>query len=324
MMIGKYLLANQPRMAEAGGGSGGGAAGGGAGGGAAGAGGAGGAAGGGQQQQQAPWYASPDLGFEGETLEFFKGKNYPDSKTALSSLVHADRLARDRNVIPKPDPQKLRDWPHWADLGWVPDSSKYSLKPPGQLPKGLQYDGELTEHLRKVAHEERVPLGALQRLADEMLTFQGQRFSTLEASQMAEHQRLNGELDKTWGNDRKRNTEMARRAATALGLGAEDAEELNKVIGSPRLLKLFHGLGEKMAEMSLDLGPADGVTGLPSSIADLRGELAKLEGDKDFMAAFRDERHPQHDMRVNQRMQIIQAIAEAERTAAGGGGRKAA
>lgn len=89
--------------------------------------------------------------------------------------------------------------------------------------------------------------------------------------------------------------------------------ELERVTGSPRLLKMFHAIGSKLGEANLIGADSGGGGGPPDSVATLRAELNRLAGDKDFMQAFKDNRHPQHKDRVAQRQAIIDKLAALER-----------
>lgn len=247
------------------------------------------------QTSNEPWFASADYGFDQSTRDFFAGKNYPDVKTALSSLPQADRMARERNVLEKPNPEKLREWKGWEDLGAPADPAKYTIKAPEKDKLKFTYDGELWDAVKKIGHENRIPVAQLQAVHDGVLDLFGKRFEKVEAEGSAELTKLDTALKSEWGADYPQKRELAERAARAQAkaLGVEDFSALEHALGgSPNLLKFFAGLGESMGEDTLKGGGGGGAGKLTPSTA--RQERLRLEANKDWMEIFNDNRHPQN------------------------------
>lgn len=294
-------------------GTGGGGAGAAAGANGAGAGAAAAAAAGGAA---APWYENKDLGLDDDTKVFIAGKKTPDLKTGLKSWMEADKHARERNVLERPDPKNIGAWKGWSELGWIEDASKYDIKAPDEKAINFKYDGELWGEFKKLAHANHIPLAAAQDMHDKMLSFWGKRIGDIEAKGAGKLKETQDALDQAWGLDKPRNVELARRAASAFGIGAEDIGELEDVIGAPRLLKMFHAIGSKLGEANL-VSPDSGGAGAPRTMAELRAELNRLQSDKEFRRALHDKRHPQHKEKTAQRQAIIDKIAAIELTPQG-------
>lgn len=314
-MLKNYLMRGVCFAADDGGG---GAGGGGQGGDKGGAGdqGTGDKGAGGDKGAAAAWYESKDLGLEDELKTYYAGKQYPDLKTALKSGREAENLARSRNVLEKPDPKKLTEWKGWTELGWTEDPAKYEIKAPDEKALRFKYDGELWGEFRKFAHENRIPLPAAQAIHDKMIEFWGKRMDALEAQGASAIRETEEALDKEWGADKERNREIARRAAKTFDIGIEDMAELDKVIGSPRLLKMFHAIGAKLGEASLVGDDARGGAGAPGTVAEIEAELNRLEADKDFLEALKDPRHRRHKDVTAQREQLIAKLAALKSKAA--------
>ncbi len=66
-------------------------------------------------------------------------RKFPDINALMTSAIHADNLARSRNVLPKPEPANLLGWDGWTELGAPADIKDYALKPP-QLHDGFPKD----------------------------------------------------------------------------------------------------------------------------------------------------------------------------------------
>lgn len=312
-----YFMTNIPRdAAGAGAGNDGGGAGVGAGAGAAqGGAGAGGGAGGGGQQQ-GPWYASSDYGFDDDTRKFFEGKNYPDVKTALSSLRHADQVARDRNVLQKPDPAKINEWDGWKDLGWTPEIGDYKVAKP-QLKSGQVLDEEMFSSFTKDAHELRIPLAAAQELFNRQFGKAYERIDAATAAGAAARTDLETRLKGDWGDKYDANVELSKRAMRALGVGMDDSAEIERMLGSPRLVKLFHGFAERIGEDNL-VTP-NSPSGASEHPATIEAELTRFEQDEKNIKIMQDQRNPLYQQTVDQRRKLIQRLAVAQAAA---GGRK--
>lgn len=263
------------------------------------------------------WYENKDLGLDDDMKVFIAGKKTADLKSGVKSWMEADKLIGSRNTMERPDPKNPGAWKGWRELGWTEDLAKYEVKAPDESKLNFKYDAPLWGEFKKLAHANHVPVAAAQAIHDQMLAFWGTRAADMEAQGAGKLKETQDELDKAWGLDKPRNVELARRAATAFGVGAEDISELEDVIGAPRLLKMFHGIGVKLGEANL-IGPADGAGGTaPRSMAELRAELNRLQGDKEFMRALNDKRHPQHKDKTAQRQAIIDKIAALELTPQG-------
>lgn len=272
-------------------------------------------AGGGGQQQQAPWYADEKLGLDDGQKQFMAGKSYPDLSTALKSLPEADRMARERNVIEKPDPKNLDKWPGWEALGWNRDLEKYEVKEP-TVKQGQLFDKDLFNTAKQFAHKHKIPPSAFnafyQEVFDATQERVGKMVQTANVAEANQKKELDTKLRDKWQDRYDANTDLARRAVQALGVAKEHTAELEKIIGSPALTEFFHTIGDKMGEDTIAqmLNQAKGGGG--GDIHQLRAELAALQGDENFMAPLRDPQHALHKTNNDKRNALLERIARAQ------------
>lgn len=297
---------------DGGGGNGGGADGGAAGGnGGGGEGGNAGEGGGGD-----PWFMNAEIGLDPETQKWVAGKNPPDLKTAIKSWSEADRVARDRNVLERPNPEALTDWTGWEALGWQSDAAKYTLDSETLKPASPDgYDQGLEAALLKAAHENRVPLFAAQAVRDAMVGYQNEALQKLEASGAEANKQLTDALKTEWGSAFDKNNELAVRAAQASGLNEDDLSTLENLMGAPALMAHFFRVGSLMSEDQLAGTNAGTAAGARTPEA-AKAERLRLENDAAWMAVFKDSRHPQNEAYTQQRQRLLDIEAGQGRRAA--------
>ncbi len=281
---------------------------------AAAGGGEGGQGGGGQggDNNAAPkgWYEPFNL--DEPSRQFIADRKFDrdDGLPALvKSAIESDRLARSRNVFEKPDPARLNDWAGWEQLGWKAKPEEYALKKP-QTPESFQYMQGFEDTLKKLAHDNKVPLHAAQAMLDGLTAWGVSEIDATDARGAKAAQTLDTALRKDWGGDYDRNVELAKRAMRHFGVGLDDSAQLEAIVGAPGLTKLFHAIGDAMGEDKLVSSSGGG--GMGESLDSLKSELRRLQSDKDFMSALRDERHPRHGDVAAQRKAIIAKIAKIE------------
>ncbi len=271
------------------GGTGGGTGGGGGGGGGAAGGGNNGGGGG------DPWYQPHLASLDKDTTAWLDGKKFGSVTDALKSGALADKMARDRNVIARPaDLAKLETWDGWKDLGWLEDAAQYVGKIAApKMPEGQQHDAEMLQAFVKAAHGQRLPPGVAQSLYHAMSDFINQRVEGFRAEGSRKTADLQTTLDREWGADKEKNTELAKRVVRTFGVNADTLAKLEETLGgAPDLLKFMHAVGARLGEASLIGGQGGGGGKLSPGAA--AAERRRLEGDPSWMKVFTDPRHPQN------------------------------
>jgi len=250
-----------------------------------------------------PFYKPWNL--EKDGVDWIEGHKFTDPAAVIKSAKHFESVARDKNAMVRPEKGKEKEWAGWEDLGWIKDEKQYTFEEPKDLPKGMLYDKGMDESLRKFAHENRIPLATARAARDLIVAGQKKQYEQLLGEGAKSAAELKETLIKDWGADYQTNTELARRAMAALGIGVMDAAELEAVVGAPRLVKLFHGIATKIGEQALPAA-GGGSPGMAMTPGQARAERLRLEADKDWMKTFTDARDPQHAGAVARRTQLIE------------------
>lgn len=289
---------------------------------AAGTGGGSGAPGGGQgsapsggaQAYTGPFYGDPQYGFDPDTQKFFEGKNYPDIKTALSSLRHADEAARSRNVISKPDLAKLNDWSGWSELGWIDNAEKYAAavtKP--ALKDGEEFDDAGYSALIKAGHEARVLPSQLTAITNALHANEQQQITNMRNAGAQANSELDKALRESWGGNYDKNKELAKRAFQHFKVDEVTGAQLDSVLSAPGMVKLFHAIGAAMGEGNL-VDVNGGGNGLRTDHPDtLMAELNRLQDDPETLRILNDQRHPRYREVTDKRMDLVNRIAAASK-----------
>lgn len=256
----------------------------------------------------APWYGS---GLDKDAVSYIEGKKFDGVGPLVKSAMTFEKLARDKNVMLKPDPAKLQEWDGYAELGWTPDAAKYQIEKPKPGNGQVLHEGLFTE-FSKWAHELKVPPWQASALFNKIFSYGNeeiQRAETTAAGRIAE---VEGTLRKEWGGDYEAKKTLASRAMRTIGIGEEDSNQLETVMKAPGLVRIFARLGEMLGEQQL--APAGGGIGLgarsPSAIT---SEIKKLEQDN--IAIMKDQRHPLYSDITARRQKLIEELDRANRRA---------
>jgi hypothetical protein len=255
-----------------------------------------------------PWYASLQ-GLDADTTKWISDKKFADVATALKSGMHADHVARDRNVLQRPAEGKLGEWDGWKDLGWTEDRKAYAVSAPEDIRKGFpEYNDAFEQAFVDAAHKARVPAAQAKSILGDVLGYIKGTYEQIGADGAKAAADLSATLDQEWGADAAKNRELAQRAARSLGVPIDDSSALEKVMGSAGLVKLFHKIGSMMGEDRLrDPGaPASGTL----SAAGAKAELQRLNADAGHVVALGDATHPAHQAAKAARQRLLELIAK--------------
>jgi len=291
-----------PDAGGAGGAAGGDGAAGGAG--AQGGGAAGGAAGGGDK----PFYS--DWGLDAAHSDYVIGKGFKTPADLAKSAMLADRLVRERNVVAAPDMAKLDEWEGWGKLGWNADFGQYKI-PDAKVPEGLEYNKPMENALLQAMHKAHLPPHQATAVRDALLGMLKSENDVRTQRGAADLEGLRGALKTKWGAEYEAKTDLAGRAARALGVDLNVTGELEKFMGAPRLLEHFAMLGEKLGEDTLRGGSARAPA--PMSADAAAAEQRKLQADGEFMRSLNDTRHPLHKDNAKRWLELTEAKVRGRR-----------
>jgi hypothetical protein len=298
---------------DAGGGSGGGSGGGadggqGAGGSSQGGGGAdgqGGGSGTGGQGGGDTWWSKAE-GLDAETSAFLKAKNYPDLNTALRSGREADHAARARF----PDPAKIGEWDGWDKLGWTPDAAQYKVAIPDDVKKDFpDFDAELETNFVKFAHGAKMPAHLAQGVMDFFVGHAKGLETAIKERGVKSATEMDAALRKEWGAAYDGNVELAKRAFQTLEVNVDDATALEKLSGSPGLVKLFHKFAGMMGEDRLVAPGGAGGGRQATTAAEAQAELDRLNRDPEHRKAVGNPAHPDYRKANDERARLAALIS---------------
>jgi hypothetical protein len=244
-----------------------------------------------------PWYAP--LGLDDQARQFIAGKGFQNISDLVKSGMEADRMVRDRNIMTAPDadPAKRKDWDGYERLGWNKDRGQYAVEAP-KVPEGKNYDTAAEKAFLDAAHGARIAPWQAKEMLDAMAAFGFKAQDDAEAKGALDMRQLDEALKKEWGADYATHKARAESAARYMGIGVDDASQLEKVLGAPGLVKHFAKLGAMLGEDTLKGGAAGGAARGGLTADGAAAEMSRLSGDKEFQRALKDPSHPQHAQNV--------------------------
>jgi hypothetical protein len=237
----------------------------------------------------------------GRFEKLISAKGWKGPGEALESYAGLESmLGQDRVVLPGKD-AKPGDWDRfWTKLGRPEKPEGYAFA----KPQGFDgYSDDFAQAFRGEAHRHGLSAKQAAALHDWWVD------QTQEVAQSAESERsaaasqaasaLKTEMEAAWGLARDEKLGAARRAARHFGLAEAELSRLESLGGSMKLLSALASIGEGLKEDRLAGGSASAV-----SPAGARAELARLEADKDFRAAYLDRGHPGHGEAVRRMTEL--------------------
>ncbi len=239
-----------------------------------------------------PWWGKPDLGLDQDTANFYAGRKAPSLAEALKSGMHAHKAVTDRNVLPKPDPEKLEEWGGWKDLGWVENREEYKpATPKADAPEGYTYDEGLEKTFVDACHDAKVPVAVVEKVLKSTMGADYERFKSLSATMAQQEQQATQALQTKWGPQFAANKALAQRAFKSLAPAGMDAAVLDEVMGASSMVELFHKVGAALGEEKLVLPGAGGGLGARSETT-IKAELNQLQSaEADALTNPRNLRH---------------------------------
>lgn len=253
----------------------------------------------------APWYKPFNL--EQKQVDYLNAKGAKNFGDVLKIAQDFEGVARQRTdaFIPKPDPAKLNEWAGWEMLGWNKDPTKYTPAKP-KVGEGQIFDETMFKGFVEDAHGLQLPADRVGALFEKSFGRMQARIAEAATAQKTEQDNqakaLDGALRSKWGANYDANGTLAKRALKALGVDDKKADQLEKIIGAPALVEMFHTIGSKLPEDTLNEGFQQ-QGGLTPEQA--RSQRLALEAKPEWMAIFNDQRHPQNTEYVAERQRLI-------------------
>jgi hypothetical protein len=188
----------------------------------------------------------------------------------------------------------------YRTLGKPESPDKYHLQLADGAP--FKYGEDQENWWRGVAHKHNLTVAQAKGIYEEYLT-QDMNLSKQSEEVLNRHaaERDKGneaQMRQEWGAAYDQNMKLAEKAAKAFST-QDELSQIIGAIGAPAAMKLFHKVGSKLSEDSLDLRPTPGEAGAMTP-AQAQAEIKAITGDKEhpLNAAYFDKRHVSHKTAV--------------------------
>lgn len=202
-----------------------------------------------QQQTDGPWFG--DLGENAELSGWAANKGWETPADALTShynlekLIGADKAGR-TVVLPKDENDADGMASFRKALGVPDDPSGY------ELPVLEGQSEKFAEVASTWFHKAGVPKEAAQAIGNEWNEFLSAQIKEAFENDKITSEKALTDLKTEWGDSFNERSEFARRGMAAYGkeagLDEQDITALEQSIGTSKMLKLFHKIGETTAE----------------------------------------------------------------------------
>lgn len=170
------------------------------------------------------------------------------SHRELEKLFGADRAGRTITLPPEGD--AVAEEQFWSKLGRPATPADYKLP----VPDGS--DPHYAKAMAEAMHKAGVPAKQAQAIAEANNAFLAAALEAQASQQTAAREAEDAQLRKDWGAEFDRRTDLARRAATKLGMSVEAIDAMEKAAGYSGVLKALAKVGDLMREHGVE-GVAD-------------------------------------------------------------------
>tara|TARA_R100000234_G_scaffold80848_1_gene50773 strand:- start:3226 stop:4062 length:837 start_codon:yes stop_codon:yes gene_type:complete len=161
-------------------------------------------------------------------------------------------------------------------------------------PSEYKFDSETPDEFKQFAHD----TGLTQDQASKLHGYLGNlgRETNDKAQKAYEQEQLHyqNQLNQEWGDDYRKNSELARRAF--LQFADQDLVKFMEQTGlgnHPGFAKMFNRMGEFLTEDNRLVGGNDGLVGGMSPTT-AQAKITERKSDPEFMAAYMNGEHPEH------------------------------
>lgn len=225
----------------------------------------------------APWYGQLE---QPELKTWVEGKQFASPQAALSSYMNAEKLigAPPDQIIRLPKAEDKDAWNGvWNRLGRPEKPEGYELP----LPAGD--DGAFSKKASEWFHAAGVPKTAAQTIAQQWNDYVAGLVQQDEAAARTKSEQDLAALKTEWGQEFDAKSEFGRRGLSAYGTKAgltqDDLQSLERVLGTAKMLKLFHEVGQTTAEHGFAPGNTGSVSLSPMQARSKLNDLQKQRAE---------------------------------------------
>lgn len=213
-----------------------------------------------------PWYQGVE-GVDAELIGTFQTKGWDKLPVAQAAVAigksyreaekfvgaPADQVVR----LPKDPNDAIAMRTVWQRLGMPKEAKDYDFSGV-KLPDGTAPDEKFTEFFRKTAFDLGLPKSAAERFAGEVVKHNAEQMTAAQAEFKAKIDIEQANLAKNWGANYNANMQVAKNAAAALKMTAEDVTALESVVGYARVMDMLRTVGSKIGEDKFIANPGGG------------------------------------------------------------------
>ena len=244
----------------------------------------------------------------GEQFQAFeptiKAKGWKGPADALKAYNEAQKFIgadpNSRLILPGKDAKPEEVAAFWGKLGRPEAPGNYKFP---QI-EGVTTDPALEGPWQAVFHAANVPQSMMEKLYAGAAKLMGEQVAAQKAELEKATATMRAQTAAEFGEKFDAARVMAKRAAAAAGLTDEDTAAIYKAgPGVERaMFRILARLGEGIKEDTAAGGDSGGM-----SAQDAQAEINKLYGDPEFMRAYKEKGHPQHNDSVEKMEKLFKA-----------------
>lgn len=244
-------------------------------------------------------------GFDADLKSAVETKGWKGPEEVARSYFELEKKVGAKGVvIPKDDAPTDEFDRFYNELGRPESADKYDVgdwKPPEGLPWNADAQKEMSAELHKLGLSNKQHAGALEAYGRTQHKFLSGATEETEKQRKADWDTL----DREWGDAKDAKMDNAKLAARTF-FDTAVLDQIEAKTGTAGLMRAMEKIGSALGEEGLLDGDSENFTMSP---AEATAEIAKLEGDTDFQAAFLDKQNPENEAAVR-RMQRLQKMAK--------------
>ena len=226
----------------------------------------------------------------------------PDIQTLAKNHVNVQKLIGTEKIErPKEDwtPDQFADF--YTKLGRPADSKDYDLEGI-DIPESLPWDNEFQDSMLGIMHEAGLTQAQVQKVLGGYISKVGGDFEAATGESQRTRESGIQDLRNEWGKSFDAKVDLAKRAFMAgagqnfeqvAGLTLQDGSKLGD---HPAIIRAFASLGGKMNEHGLVGGKTSNAIMSPKEAS---GQRNKLLADPEFLKAYLDATHLEHNAAVD-------------------------
>lgn len=241
-----------------------------------------------------------------------KAKGWKGPADAVKAYGEAQKLIgadpSTRLIMPGKDAKPEEVAAFWTKLGRPEAPGNYKFP----AIEGVRNDPALEGPWREVFHQANVPQPMMEKLYAGAAKLMGEQVAAQKAALEKATATMRAQTAHEFGDKFDAAKVMAKRAAAAAGLQAEDVQAIYQAgPGVERaMFRILARLGEGIKEDTAVGGETGGM-----SAQDAQSEINKLYGDAEFMRVFKEKGHPQHKDSVDRMEKLFKARFPSSRQA---------